>query len=278
MKSKILRSNILVLSLVFIFTSCDWNSHKTSNKNQPYTGEHFHLTCDSTSLFWFDAIHSNDINEKMFVDLEKEFDDFSPDLLLVEGGYDKVITNTKEEAIAKGESAFSVFLANKSQVTTKDIEPPFSTQIAYLQSKYASEEILTMYLIRQLGSIQAAPVKEEFDLESLLIEETRFFIKNGLNIDSTSLSLEQVFDIMNKYLPKKINSDNWNDQFYPRIYAKKGGALYAVYNDVVQFRNIYLIDFFKEQQQEYNRIFIVMGKQHLQDTKEELLKIYNCAL
>lgn len=59
------------------------------------------------------------------------------------------------------------------------------------------------------------------------------------------------------------------------MYSKYDGIIHSLYNDVYNYRNIYLIELIKSKRTIYDNIFIVMGGQHLIDTKEEIEELYN---
>ena len=241
-----------------------------------FGGNNLHLILGEKELFWFDAWHSNDPNDPMFERIENSFNSFNPDLVLVEGGFN-MFEGNRDEAISEGESSFTVYLANQNNVTVEDIEPTFAAQIAYLQSRYEPEQILAMYHIRQIGSMLNEPVDTDFDFNDYLISETQYFIDNGLEIEVNSL--DEILEIINSYLPQSINSETWRtgtgvSDVYNDFFKGKG-VLSPIYLDIYNFRNRYLVELIQKRQVEYNRIFIVMGGQHLIDTKEQLRELYS---
>lgn len=245
-------------------------------KNNSYRilfGKHLSLSSDNKSFFWFDVRHSNNPDDIMFKDIETCFYNFAPDLVLVEGGANTFEGN-RIEAILDGENSFATYLAKQNGIAVEDIEPPFSKQIEYLQTKYPPDEILAMYLIRQTASIALLPENIEYDLYAELLNDTRFFIENGLDYKSTDI--ESVLETVNTYLPQSINQDNWKSQgknLY-KVCHKDDGIIHSVYNDVYNYRNIYLVELIRERREHYGNIFIVMGGAHLRDTKAQLEDIY----
>lgn len=238
-----------------------------------FGGSNLHLISGEKAVFWFDVRHSNDPNDPMFKRIEDNFLKFKPDLILVEGGFN-TFEGSRDEAIIDGESAFATYLAKRNGVAVEDIEPPFSDQITYLQTKHQPESILAMYLIRQINSEQSMPIDTGFDFERYLQEETQYLIDNGLDVSLSSL--ENILSVVNSYLPQKIDADTWkNVENLYRVYNQKGDSLYPIYNDVYNFRNIYLVELIREKLQDYDKIYIVMGGQHLLDTKSQLKELYS---
>jgi hypothetical protein len=99
-----------------------------------------------------------------FKRIENALIKFSPVFGLVEGGND-TFEGSRDEAIYDGEPAFAAYLAKNNAITVENIEPPFTNQVEYLQSKHTADEILAMYLIRQISSMQFASDNSLWDFD-----------------------------------------------------------------------------------------------------------------
>ncbi len=239
-------------------------------KYRIFAGHHLVLSNGNKSLFWFDAVHSNNPRDIMFKDLESLLTENMPDLVLVEGGYNTFQGN-RESAIAEGESAFAAYIAKQNGIIVEDIEAPFAKQIEYLQTKYTPDEILAMYLLRQIGSQALMPEESNTHFYDNLENMTHFLIENGLNYQNANI--ENILAVLNRFLPEPINDQNWHNLKVYRIYAKNDGIIHTIYNDITNYRNIYLVELI-QQKSRYGSIFIVMGGQHLKDTKKKLREMY----
>lgn len=239
-----------------------------------FGGNDFYLTSDNKELYWFDVAHRNNPNAPIFKRIENLLVKFNPDLVLVEGGAD-TFEGSRDEAIYDGESAFAAYLAKNNAITVENIEPPFTKQVEYLQSKYTADEILAMYLIRQISSMQFASDNSMWDFDQEVLNQTQFLIDSGLTYSGKTL--EDILITVNVFLPESVDGNNWRDVDIRKmnyVYTREDGALYPVYNDVTNFRNIYLVELLKEKKDTYDRIFIVMGGGHLVETKEQLVDLY----
>ena len=234
-------------------------------------GNHLHIAAGENALFWFDVRHSNRKNDIMFQDIETELLRFTPDLVLVEGGANRFEGN-REESILDGESSFATYIARQNQIQVEDIEPPFPNQIAYLETKYSTNEILAIYLIRQIASEALLPENRGFDFESYLMSGTEFLVENGL--DYTFNDVNDILKTINNFSSEEITNENWRDVKAHYIYVMEWGSLFTIYNDIVDYRNIYLVQLINEKKEYYHRIFIVMGGQHLIDTEPSLRQIF----
>lgn len=269
---------IFLCALIILLVGTVYFFHFTFNGQRVlydiFGGNNLHLVSNDKELYWFYVQHRNDPNAPIFRRIENVFVEFNPDFILVEGGNDTFVGN-RSEAIRGGESAFAAYLAKEKRITVENIEPPFERQIAYLQEKYPANDILAMYLVRQISSIQWADDNSEWDFEKFLLNETHFLKENGL--DYSGETLEDILATINAFLPESINADNWRDvdiKKMNRVYAKESGVLFPIYRDVTEFRNIYLVELIKEKKNIYGRILIIMGGGHLEETKEQLNELY----
>ncbi len=271
-KQKVIAISIFSLVLILIMAIVLNATHVWKNNQYRFLhGKHLHLKSEGKELFWFDVSHSNNPDDVMFRLLENEFDSFSPDLVLVEGGANS-FEGTRDEAVLEGENSFGAYLAKTANIPVEDIEPPFIKQIEYLQNKYASEDIFAMYALRQIGSMELMPEDISINFDEFALDEIQYLTNEGLLYEGKTS--DDVLITLNKYLPEPMNRDNWLNLNVYRVYAKEKGVVNDVYLDVVEYRNIHLVELIQERSLTYNRILIVMGGQHLLDTKEELQKIY----
>lgn len=75
---------ILIAGLVYYFKFTFSGEETLYNI---FGGNNLHLVNNETEIYWFDARHSNSSSDPMFAKIEKSFTEFSPDLVLVEGGF-----------------------------------------------------------------------------------------------------------------------------------------------------------------------------------------------
>ena len=261
----------VILGLIFMLFLIGKDIWK-NNSYRLIGQKHLSLSDGKKELFWFDTIHSNNPKDIMFRYLEEAFNKFEPDLVLVEGGYDSFV-GSREEAILNGESSFATYLAKESNIIVEDIEPPLSAQLAYLQTKYAAKQILAMYALRQIGSYELLSNSNQINFEEEVVNLLDELKENGLDYGGTNVA--DVLRAVNLYLPQKMTAENWRDLKVYRIYAREDNEIGSIYNDVVNYRNIYLTSLIEKKKGSYNRIFIVMGNAHKEATENKLRSIYN---
>lgn len=270
-KQRIVLLIIFILATGFIIYFFMFSSTWKNNRYRFLYGNHLHLIKENKELFWFDVVHTNNPDDIMFEYLENDLIQFMPDLVLVEGSADD-FDGTLSEALYSGENSFAAFIAKENNICVEDIEPPVEMQIAYLKSKYMDDEILAMYLLRQIGSLEAMPDSVDIDADDFFQRELSYWKNKGLEHEVETT--QEVFELLNDYLPEPMNTDNVMNLKVYRIYAKSGSALNEIYMDILEYRNIYLVELIEQKRKEFDRIFVVMGGQHLIDTQKQLSEIY----
>lgn len=130
-----------------------------------------------------------------------------------------------------------------------------------------------MYALRQIGSYELLSNSNQINFEEEVVNLLDELKENGLDYGGTNVA--DVLRAVNLYLPQKMTAENWRDLKVYRIYAVEDNEIGSIYNDVVNYRNIYLTSLIEKKKGSYNRIFIVMGNAHKEATENKLRSIYN---
>lgn len=242
-----------------------------------HSNKHLILSDGEKSLFWFYTIHTQSAENPIFNEIELKIDEFCPDVVFVEGGANRRRDTSKADAIKNGESSFASFYAKSKGILVKDIEPSFEDQLRYLHSKYNPESILVFYIVRQIGSVQLTGNVRKLSLEQIMRGMMYDLVKGGLVIDSTLLGFDRLLEVVNSNISKKIDSTNWEGSKMYREYGsnQRGNKiLQNIYNEIISYRNNYLVYLIGRSKVEYKRVFIVMGAGHLAETKDKLKELY----
>ncbi len=245
-------------------------------------GNHLHLKSNQKELFWFNGIHNNNPNHRMFNDIEKEFNSFQPNYVLVEGDSNLKIYKSKEEAILSGgEPAFVSYLARNNGVQVESIEPSSKAQYDYLLEKYSGNDILAMYIIRQMYQIQRE-MKDSEEISYDFFEYFHGFIDNMINEGfpiENSVTNKYITDILRPHLTMEVTEDNWKDINIGQIvyFNNSPNIINAIGEDITNFRDIYSVKLIKRlvEENEDIKIFVMMGGDHIKNQKEELEEIFS---
>jgi hypothetical protein len=237
-------------------------------------GDHLRLFSPNKELFWFKGVHCNDPKNLMFTDINTEFSQFNPDLVLVEGQSCLLKYGDELSAIKAGESNYTVYLAQQNGIECEDLEPSDSDLIDYLTTKYTKREVLTMYLIRQM--IQwSRDKKGSSDFEYRVVKYLKWEDKNFGCFDE-EINMANVSELLKPYTGiDSINNKN-NTSFDASKYLYfSENKMNDIYNETYEFRNKYLLEVIEKALTKCDRIFIMMGFDHAIDVKEELNQVFN---
>jgi len=261
--------NLIPLIVVVILNSC-----ATFDTYERYGGKHLYLKSDLKELFWFSGIHNSDPNHRMFTDIERSFELFSPNCVLVEGG-SNIPSESKEEAIIiGGEPRFVAYLAFTKNIPVYDIEPPFESQIGHIKSLYSDKDIVSMFLIRQLYQKQCEYKDNKRDIDYLNYIRN-FLFKTGLVADG-NLSEAMINSYIEPYIGWPVTESNWHKVDYGSIiyFNKTPNIVNEIWKEIIKYRDDYCVQFIENISRKYSRIFIMMGADHIKNQEERLKKIF----
>lgn len=261
--------NLFSFLIIFLLISC----HSEYRIYKRVGGNHLNLKSGDKELFWFSGMHGSNPNNPMFEDIKIEFQNFKPDFVLVEGNANYDIPHDSLSAIKKGESVYVAFLASQSVIPCQSTEPSDSSLNNFLINKYNKEDILTMYIIRQM--VQWGRIKKlEPDFNKRLINFANS-ISNDIQYSDKELSLTQLSLLLKLHTNiDELNNETWHDFDAKNYIYFSTNIISEIYNMTSEYRNIYLIDIIKEKTKSYNKIFVMMGFDHAKELKKELHEIF----
>jgi hypothetical protein len=239
---------------------------------------------DKQVLFYGSA-HDNNILNPMFADIEDSFLNFMPEAVLVEGGYNNRIFNSKEQAIENGEMAFVTYLASINSTPIYDIEPPITFVDSILMNHFSHNLIFTMYILRQTYQYQVHSMHNDIDFIKEIESYAKSFVNNEKFEFEGHLSFEDIYGIIEVETDIAITRDNWFDKtievrryMYNRAREIKN-PVQIVHSMVVDIRDEYAISLIMCKLENKNRVFVIMGNQHLKNQekrlREELKNLYS---
>lgn len=226
-------------------------------------------------LLFYGSRHSNDIKDPMFEEIKKYFIETQPQIVLVEGDANANTYLTLREAIENGESAFVTYLAQNSEIQVESIEPSIETQISHLVKNYSEEDILSMYLLRQIVQYQRESKNGEIDFKKRIISQANDLIDKGLSFDKSVITFENILDIINKNLKTKLNLNNWKEiNVYDVVYKNEGSIIRKIYKEVLKMRDDYSCNLIEKKLHQYDRVFVIMGSTHVKNQEKRLRRIF----
>jgi hypothetical protein len=233
---------------------------------------------DKRVLFYGSA-HDNNISNPMFSDIEESFSNFMPEIVLVEGGYNNQIFNSKEQAIENGEMAFVSYLSYYYSIPVFDIEPLYTYVDSILFNQFSSKQIFTMYILRQTFQYQVHSQNNDIDFIRQIENYANFIIANERFGFEGSLKFEDIFAIVESETQIAITKENWFDKMIEvrrYLYNRKNvekNQIQIIHSKVVDIRDDYAIDLIISKLESNNKVFVIMGNQHLLNQEYKLREV-----
>lgn len=248
---------LLSFLIIVIITSCNNNNNNTVQKA--------HIKESNKEVLYYGSVHSNDTTDVMFNDIEKSFQEFMPEMVLIEGGYNSSSYSTKNEAIQNGEMAFMSYLADQHNVEKQNIEPSGKYVDSLLLEKYSREQILTMYVLRQTHQYIKQIKHSDFSFSETIVDYVNNVNKSHFDKQAESLNFEVIFKMVEQETGIAITEDNWREKEVTirRYVFKEGSISNEIYNTVLDLRDMLAVEKIIKTLHMHNKVFVIMGNQHL---------------
>ncbi len=228
-------------------------------------------------LTYFGVSHTYDPGDPLFADIQAQFDQMTPDLVLVEGinperlrepaFIERVKKLSSADTILKaGESGFLTHLAATHGVEVDSPEPPLKDELQNLIDKgFSKDEIFAHYYYRQVD--QQHHMSERPDLSTEVAVQMSDFVERT-QWERFDYSLRHLEEIGKKYWPNNYSVDDpthaaerhdpipWKDASYPYTRINLIGA------ESSKFRDEHIVKKIQEHLKTKSRIFIVYGASH----------------
>ncbi len=102
------------------------------------------------------------------------------------------------------------------------------------------------------------------------------FLKKYQSInDSKTVDVNEIVELLEPHFGFKVSNKNWKSINAYEIVYKETGIINSIYTDVLSFRDEYSVRLIKEKLQEYDRLFIMMGADHIKIQKKYLENYFN---
>ncbi len=238
----------------YIIKHKDW-------KETPSTKWEVLLETSKGSLQYVGAVHIDEPNHKQFDYIKSKWKNFNPTLAFYEGP-DRGIAATDTLTIQKfGESGYVRYLANKKGIPTKSLEPPIADLYNYLASKHPQLTV-DMYML----SKEAMRLRTRKDLgkEQLTTEITNMLAVVGkmLGRETAIKSVEQLSVVFEQQFGKEIEwwqaPTSWFD---PQAKEARVTNELAVLS--TEYRNVYMVKVLSENVVKGEKVFAVVGRNHV---------------
>lgn len=267
-----MKINLIIIFVLFIFVTA---SCASISESRIHGVQIIDLKSESKHLLFYGSRHCNDKSDPMFKDIEKYFSTTNPQIVLVEGYMNKNEYENSDMAILDGESAYVSYLAQKQNIPLDTVEPSLEEQYKRLLSKYDKEKVLSMYILRQLYQYQNKQGESPKSIHELLTRFVSGMMQKGFPLSESQTKFEYIRGLLKQYINIEIDESNWTKLDVYSVVYKKGSEINDIYKEVYIARNEFLVSTIEKNLNEYDRIFIIMGSQHVIDEKNEINQIFS---
>lgn len=194
------------------------------------------------SVLLFGSSHSND--QAQLEKIKKTLQEFNPEIVLVEGNFDKANFENEEDSIKLGgEMGYTSFICKQRGIPIESNDPQTNDDRDFIQKKYGNDAKNIYFSLRQLG-----PSTNEEDKQKI-----KLFLKKNLDEDFSE-------------------EKNYSDYFNPTLSINLFNEMTKELN---KFRDEYMLKKIKESLKNCSKIFIIKGDYHLKTYINEIKDIVN---
>ena len=266
-------SSLLCVSLLLtLLSGCVTNG--AVDPYDRFRGGDLALSGGGRELFWFSGIHTNDPSHPMFDDLKRAFEEFDPDFVLVEGGFERRDYRDARSAMLQGESAYTVYLARRAGISAGSMEPDLREQIERLSRRFEARDILAMYLLRQTVQLQRESALVRIDYPRHMTSYARRLRSAGLELTERELEAHELARLLSERTGVEDPFSGWRRLPASRVVYDGDGSLHSVYRSVLEMRDEYGVDRIAEALRNHSRVFVMMGADHIAAQEEDLRALF----
>lgn len=192
-------------------------------------------------VFLLGSNHSK--NSKHLKSIMYYIENFNPDVVLVEGNFDKAMFDSIEDSIKYGaDMGYASFISKEKSIRVESNDPPFIEDNKFIEKRYGSKIRELYFLLRNLSGAS---------------DEERERIKMLLN------------QVLNEDFDEKVN---YLDYFDPTI---SKNLFNKITRELNIFRDEYMLDKISELLNKRYKVFIIKGDYHLNSYFKKIRNIVN---
>ena len=235
----------------------------------PYTLE---INKFNGGLFYYGSFHNVNLKHPQFVDIEKKWNKFKPDLAYCEG-HNWPLIKVRNSAIRKcGEQGLLRYLAYRDKVKIKSIEPSKRMELRYILKHYPAAKVKIYYVLRQLiinKEIFRKNINSNSYIRGLLrnISKCIYFNNLIMTIAEFNWNIKRLLPDLKDW--RKIDSKYFMNIRRPNNWLAKINVL------VNKYRDKYMVKKILEELRKGKKIFALVGKSHVVNQEDILLKKIN---
>ena len=237
----------------------DWSKVKNPN---------FSLSLKTSSgglLHYFGAYHSSDSAHAQFTAIESDWKSTKPTVAFYEGP-NRGVGTTREETIQKyGESGFVRYLAAQDKIPTLSLEPSPIDEAAYVLQSFPLEQVKLFYFLRETSRLRE---RRKLTEPELRVEITKL-LERASKIPGFGASISNLEELDAAYRRYWKTPANWWEApsrwFDPLASSAETGGIFTneINRAASHYRNIHMYKLLAQAAQKGERVFAVVGRNHV---------------
>ncbi|HEX9960939.1 MAG TPA: TraB/GumN family protein [Pyrinomonadaceae bacterium] len=225
----------------------------------------------SGELLYFGIGHAYKADDPQIAELERQFLEFRPTLVLNESGTPPALETAQAAIERYGEPGLMSFLAKKHNIPIKSLDAPRLEEIRYILStkRWTLEQVMLFYILRRVPENNKKVNPQSPDA---MVEEMLKATAKMPGFEAVPKNLAEFEASVKKHLPtvadwRKVDSKIFDPN--PDL------GLYT--NDVadasVNFRGKYMVKLLTAEVEKGERVFAVVGASHVVKQEKALRKL-----
>lgn len=206
--------------------------------------------------------HTIDPEDRQIDSVEKAWEEFKPDVLLVEGRLGFLFGGLQDPVKTYGEGGKAVSLAKRDNVEFYTWEPQKQDEVNMMLQRFPAKQVAMFYSLRPyLSNFRfGKPDDPDATLKSYIESRTDY---DGLRGEITSVA--EVDSIWKTDFPQEKDWRDSTDEYgWPKGYLTD----MAAYSN--ELRNIHMVNAILDLMEERKKVFITMGSSHAYRIEETL--------
>ena len=198
--------------------------------------------------------HTKDPNDAQIDSIEKAWEAFDPNVLLVEGRLGFLFSGLQDPVKRHGEGGKAVSLAKRDNVDFYTWEPQKQDEVTMMLKRFPAKQVAMFYSLRPyLSNFRfGKPADPDAKLQSYIDSRTDY---DGIRGEINTVS--EIDSIWKADFPQEKDwRDSTDEQGWPKGYL----AEMAAYSN--ELRNIHMINAILEMMEQRKKVFITMGSSH----------------
>ena len=214
----------------------------------------YRLKGDKGEVYVLGIDHTVDPEDRQIDSVEKAWEEFQPDVLLVEGRLGFLLGGLQDPVKNYGEGGKAVSLAKRDEVEFYTWEPQKQDEVNMMLQRFPAKKVAMFYSLRPyLSNFRfGKPEDPDATLKDYIESRTDY---NGIRGEITSVA--EIDSIWTADFPKEKDWRDSTDEYgWPEGYL----ADMAAYSN--ELRNIHMINAILDLMNQGKKVFITMGSSH----------------